>query len=127
MLPLLDVLFLIFHSSLILFNLLGWILRATRPWHLLMLILTVLSWTVMGYFYGWGYCICTDWHWQVLHEMGQHDLPWSYLSYLGQRFFGYALERSVSDTLAILGVLLPLGMNLFLRWREHRKAETKSF
>lgn len=117
MLPFLDLFFLVFHTSLILFNLFGWIHPRTRKLHLFSLSLTLLSWLGLGYFYTWGYCVCTDWHWQVLREMGQEGLPSSYLSYLVQRFFGVLPDRSIVDPLAVAGLLLPLCLNLLLRWR----------
>lgn len=120
MLHLLDLFFLSFHSGLILFNVLGWAHPRTRPWNLLTLILTALSWFLMGYFYGWGYCICTDWHWQVLHEMGHYGLPHSYLTYLSERLFRLSPERWLVDSIAVAGLLVPLGLNLFLRYRENR-------
>ncbi len=117
MLRFLDLFFLTFHSAWMLFNLFGWIHPRTRPWNLLTLLLTGLSWFGMGLFYGWGYCICTDRHWQVLNEMGQHGLPNSYLTYLAERFFGISPERWLVDTIAVAGLLIPLALNLFLRWK----------
>ena len=58
----LNILFFIFHTSLIVFNVAGWAWRATRRWNLLTLSLTAVSWFAMGLWYGVGYCICTDWH-----------------------------------------------------------------
>jgi hypothetical protein len=71
MLIFLDVFFLVFHASLILFNLFGWMFRKTRVWNLVTLLLTGLSWTLLGIFYGFGYCPFTDWHFQVLEELGK--------------------------------------------------------
>ena len=36
------------------------------------------SWFILGIWYGWGYCICTDWHWQVRRALGFHDGGHSY-------------------------------------------------
>lgn len=69
-LRLLDVAFFAFHTVLVLFNLLGWVWRPTRRWNLITLGVTACSWFVMGLWYGIGYCICTDWHWQVRRELG---------------------------------------------------------
>ncbi|MBI5707465.1 MAG: DUF2784 family protein [Armatimonadetes bacterium] len=56
--------FFVFHTALILFNLFGWVSRKTRKWQLVTLGLTACSWLVFGFWRGWGYCLCTDWHLQ---------------------------------------------------------------
>lgn len=35
----------------------------------------------LGYFYGWGYCLLTDWHWEIKRKLGEVDLPSSFVSY----------------------------------------------
>lgn len=121
MLKFLDLFFLSFHSALILFNLLGWVHRHLRPWHLASLSITAGSWFIMGIWYGWGYCICTDLHWNVLHELGQQDLPNSYIVHLGERLFGIRLSSFQGDVLAVSGLFVPLILNLFLFFRKRRK------
>src|SRR5262249_8135894 len=64
MLDVLDKAFLVFHTALVLFNMFGWAWRRTRVLHLVTLGATAFSWFVLGAFYGWGYCLCTDWHFQ---------------------------------------------------------------
>ena len=29
----------------------------------------------LGAVYGWGYCPCTDWHWDVKRRLGETGLP----------------------------------------------------
>ncbi len=84
----LDIAFFAFHSLFILFILLGWIWRRTRPWHLLAAALTACSWFGLGLRYGFGYCPCTDWHWQVRERLGYTDLPRSYIKFLLDTFTG---------------------------------------
>jgi Protein of Unknown function (DUF2784) len=100
MLVFLDWAFLVFHTLLIGFNMFGWIWRRTRPYHLATLVLTAISWFVLGIYYGWGYCLCTDWHFQVRRQLGYED-PWSsYIQLLADRAFGISLSRSASDWIA---------------------------
>jgi hypothetical protein len=63
---LLDYLFLIFHSTLALFIVFGWIWHKTRLTNFITLALIALSWFGLGLFYGIGFCPLTEWHWQVL-------------------------------------------------------------
>ncbi|NGP75554.1 DUF2784 domain-containing protein [Balneolaceae bacterium YR4-1] len=78
----LDIFFFVFHTCLILFNLFGWIWKATRKWNLLTLSATAFSWIILGIWYGFGYCPCTHWHWLVRRELGYSDMPNSYIKFL---------------------------------------------
>lgn len=75
----LNIFFFVFHTILVFFNLFGWIHPKTRKWNAFTLILTTLSWFALGYFYGFGYCVCTDWHFQVMEKLGYKNLPYSYI------------------------------------------------
>src|SRR5436305_2803819 len=88
MLQSLNVLFFVLHTLLIAFNCVGWAWRRTRPWHLLTIVLTGLSWFVLGWLIGpWGYCVCTEWHWAVRARLG---LPYgdSYTHFLFHELTG---------------------------------------
>lgn len=85
---LLDIGFFIFHSTLIVFILIGWIWRKTRKPNLVVVALTAASWFGLGIWYGFGYCPCTDWHWQVRIALGDTDLPYSYIKFLIDRALG---------------------------------------
>lgn len=81
MYTILDIFFVLFHTSWIVFNVFGWMARRTRRANLLTLTLTLGSWFGLGLWCGWGYCPCTDWHWDVKRELGEKDLPNSYVKY----------------------------------------------
>jgi hypothetical protein len=108
MLALMNVAFLVGHTLLILFNLFGWAFRRTRKLHLLCLIATLFSWIVMGAWYGYGYCLCTDWHFQIRRAMGLQDNVSSYLQLISRLFFGVELTRWTSDVLAVTGLLFAM-------------------
>lgn len=93
----LNVAFIVFHTALILFNLFGWIWKRTRRWNLATLLLTAFSWFVMGLWYGWGYCPCTDWHWQVRRTMGYTDMPNSYIKFLVELWTGIEVSAYTVD------------------------------
>ena len=82
MYELLNIAFIIFHTGLIIFNLFGWIWKSTRRLNLITLLLTAFSWIIFGFWYGFGYCFCTDWHWQVRRQLGYTDMPNSYIKFL---------------------------------------------
>jgi hypothetical protein len=97
MLKLLDLLFILFHTCLIFFNLFGWIFRKTRVWNLVTLLFTGGSWVILGIFYGIGYCPFTDWHFRVLEKMGETNLPVSYIEYIVERFLPVDVNPQLVD------------------------------
>jgi hypothetical protein len=103
LLHLLDILFFVFHVALIFFNLFGWIFRPLRKWNLLTLGLTAFSWFVLGYFFGFGYCFLTDWHWQVREHLGYATPYRSYIQFLLNKLLGVSFPtRTVDMWTAIL-------------------------
>lgn len=120
----LNVGFFIFHTAWIAFNCLGWIWRRTRPWQLATVSLTALSWFGLGVVYGWGYCPCTDWHWQVRARLGFDD-PRSYIQLLVRTLTGIELRSQVADTVAVvtLAAAAVLGVALTIRHRQRSTGE----
>lgn len=117
----LDYFFIIFHTLFTLFNLFGWIFRRTRRWNLLTLALTAISWFVLGFFYGWGYCFCTDWHWQVRMARGIYDMPNSYIKFLVDLFTGLDADVRLVDICTAIGFFGALGASLTLNFRDWRR------
>ncbi|MGM0945845.1 MAG: DUF2784 domain-containing protein [Bacteroidota bacterium] len=115
-----DWFFVIFHSALILFNLLGWIWRKTRKAHLITISLTLLSWGFLGIWWGWGYCPLTDWHWQVLEQLGTHNPPNSYISYLLDRVLDWRPKQEWVDIGTLMLTLWAFGMSLWVNWRKKK-------
>lgn len=122
----LDLLFLIFHSVLIVFNLFGWIFKPTRKFNLGTLTITFLSWFGLGIFYGIGYCPLTDWHWTVLHKLGVENLPNSYIAYLLNRLLGLSINERLIDTLTAVFFLLALVLSLATNFIFQRRKPVKS-
>jgi hypothetical protein len=129
----LDIFFLVFHTSLIIFNLFGWMWKKTRLANLALLALTGASWFILGLFYGIGYCPCTDWHWEVLRAMGREDLPISYVKYLADAITGLDFDARLVDTCVAAGYFLALIASIFVNVRDYRsrraavRAKAQSF
>ena len=115
----LDIFFIIFHSSLIVFNLVGWIWKRARKAHLLVLSLTMCSWFGLGNWYGFGYCPVTDWHWQVKRKLGESELPTSYVKYCMDKLTGLDWNPAVLDSLIPALMLAAFGVSLCLNWRNY--------
>jgi Protein of Unknown function (DUF2784) len=119
MLSFLDIFFTIAHLALTLFNLTGWIWKRTRKAHLITLIVTALSWGVLGIWYGLGYCPLTDWHWQVKEKLGETNLPASFIKYYADKITGRDINPSLVDNVTlgclIFAVVASVYVNFFLK------------
>ena len=122
----LDVAFVVFHSALVAFNLSGWIWKRTRRLHLVVIGTTVLSWFGLGIFYGWGYCPCTDWHWDVKRRLGETDLPASYVKYYLDAVTGLSWDVLVVDVMVLGLGLGALGVSVWLNVRDYRRKRERA-
>ena len=117
----LDIFFVIFHTSVIIFNLFGWIWKKTRRANLYLLLLTGASWGGLGLFYGLGYCPLTDLHFRVLEKMGIYNLPNSYIKYLADRITGLSFNKDLVDSLTLYFYLAALVTSLAINYIDKRK------
>lgn len=121
----LNYFFFAFHTCLILFNVFGWVFRKTRKWNLLTLLLTAFSWFVLGIWYGWGYCFCTDWHWQVRQHLGYNNDPNSYITLLLLTLTGKRFPQNLVDTVTLIVFVASIAVSLWLNIRDHRNKTRK--
>ena len=115
-----DIFFVLFHSSIIVFNLFGWIWKKTRIANLVMLLLTGGSWLILGLIVGTlGYCPFTDWHFSVLGKLGKTDLPSSYVKYLADRVTGLNFDSSLVDKMTLYLFLAAFAVSLIMNIRDY--------
>jgi len=117
---LLDIFFVVFHFTLIIFNLFGWIWKKTRLLNLITLALTGASWLFLGLIVGTlGYCPLTDWHFNILYKLGKTDLPVSYIKYLADRITGLNFNASLVDNLTLYCFLAAFILSIILNIRDY--------
>lgn len=97
----LNIFFFVFHTSFTVFNLIGWIWPKIRKIHFLTMFATGFSWSILGIWYGFGYCPSTDWHWQVRYHLGYHDMPGSYIKFLLDSITGLNLPADLVNFAAV--------------------------
>ncbi|TKC02127.1 DUF2784 domain-containing protein [Pedobacter cryotolerans] len=104
----LDFLLTIFHLFIIGFNLLGWVFKPTKKLHFYFAMLTLFCWVVLGIWYGIGYCPITDWQWNIKAQLGEQDLPASFIKYCTDRFIGLNINADLIDALTLLFFLMAI-------------------
>lgn len=120
----LDKFFFVFHTFIIVFNLLGWTWKKTRKANLMVLLLTAFSWFILGIWYGLGFCFCTGWHYQVRMKLGYFDMPSSYIKFLIDSVTGLDVNAKIVDILTLTFFLLALIASIFINirdWRHRRQ------
>jgi hypothetical protein len=125
MLPLLDILLTILHLIIILFNLFGWIIKATRKAHFIVVLLTAASWFLLGIWFGIGYCPITDWQWQVKEKLGERHLPNSFIEYYAEKLSGRNFDPLFFDIVTAIAfafaALFSIYVNFILPRIKRRK------
>lgn len=121
MLVFLNILLLTLHTALIVFNVFGWLWVRTRPWNMLTQVLTLGSWVGMGAFYGWGYCLCTDIHWDIRRELGFTGEPDTYIGFLIQKATGVRASEEFVFWLTVCVFCVSFFGSLFLNIRDLRR------
>ena len=120
MLEFLNFFFFVFHTVFTFFNITGWAFRKTRRLNLATLLLTAFSWFVLGIWYGWGYCFCTDWHWQVREKLGFHDQRQSYIQFLVYKLTGKLFNEELVNYTTLIVFLLSLALSILLNVRDSK-------
>lgn len=118
---LLNIFFFAFHTAFTLFNIIGWIFPQTRKLHLVTMSLTACSWFILGIWFGWGYCICTDWHWAVRQELGYVDHSHSYIHFLILKLTGADLEPQLVDKGTLIVFLASFSLSTWLNIKDYKK------
>jgi hypothetical protein len=120
----LDIFYTILHLALIGFNLFAWIWPKTRKAHLITAGLTLASWVGLGIWFGFGYCPITDWQWDVKQQLGERDLPNSFVKYFADRLTGRDLPVSLVDGVTlwsfVAAILCSVYVNFFHKTKRRR-------
>ena len=116
----LDILLTIAHIVLTLFNLVGWIWTRTRKIHLITIGLTIASWFILGIWHGWGYCVLTDWHWQVKQKLGERNLPASFIKYYADKLTGKNFDPSLVENVTLGCLVFALVATIYVNFFRKR-------
>ena len=78
---------------------------------------TVFCWIGLGFWFGFGYCPVTDWHWDIKSRLGETDLPNSFIKYMADKLTGLDISSGLIDgiTAASFGLVVLVTVYLKLR------------
>lgn len=124
MLSLLDIFFTLLHLIIIVFNLLGWIWKPTRRLHFIVVLLTAFSWFILGIWFGLGYCPLTDWHWSIKEQLGETNLPGSFVKYFADRVLQTNIEADTIDLITGAAFILASILSVCFNFIWKKKAVT---
>lgn len=124
MLKFIDIFFLVAHSTFMFFSLIGWAFKKTRRLNLYCLWATIFSWILLGYWYGLGYCFCTDWHWQIKIALGERELPNSYITYLINSLFFIRLNDNNVEFVTAVTFIMVLLISSYLNLKDYQQEKT---
>ena len=125
LLQVLNVFFFAFHLLLILFSLTAWAFRKWRKWHLISVGITAFSWLALGWFYGWGYCFLTDWHFSIRRELGLTIDSSSYIQFLINRLGIDLWSAQITDVITAVAFGAVAIASIYLNLRDYRKSNAR--
>lgn len=119
MLIFLDVFYTILHLMIIVFNLTGWIFKSTRKLHLFVVAITCFCWLILGIWYGFGYCPVTEWQWKVKEQLGESNLPASFITYLINNLLGGTVSEKIiingTGIIFLVVIIITVYFNFFYK------------
>ncbi len=94
----------ILHFAIVFMLCFGWIAKATRKFHRILLCVVTICWLAIGPLMGKsiGYCPVTDWAWQVRTLRGETELEYGYINYLTEKL-GVYMSNGTTDL--VVGVI----------------------
>jgi hypothetical protein len=116
----LNAAFFVFHTAWIALTSLGWLWRRARRWQLAAVAFTAASWFGLGFWYGWGYCPFTDWHYRVRERLGYDDPP-SYVQLLIRSVTGLDLATEWANAVAVVVLVVAALLGVVLTLRDRRR------
>lgn len=106
------------HLLVIGFNMLGWIWNKLLRLHLICIFATAFSWFALGIWYGWGYCFLTDWQWEVKRQLGEKELPASFISYMLRELSITNVPGALVDTATVLLFFGAAGISIYKNFKK---------
>jgi len=82
---------------------------------------TAFSWFILGIWFGWGYCPITHWQWNVKKQLGERNLPNSFIKYYADKISGKDSDPKIVDTITLIVFLTVIVLTVILNFFNKRK------
>jgi len=89
--------------------------------HLLTVAATAFSWFVLGIWFGWGYCPITHWQWNVKKQLGETNLPNSFIKYYADKISGKDIDPIIVDRATLIVFLAVIVLTTFLYFVDRKR------
>jgi hypothetical protein len=89
------------------------------------IIATLASWSILGIFFGFGYCPFTDWQWDLKRKLGETGLPNSFVEYYLEALTGADFSPSVVDSMVLGCAIVALGLSIWLNLRRTKTPDIR--
>jgi len=109
-----NIFFHLIHLAIVFFFLFGWLSSKTLLAHFLLSILILFSWSGLGIFYGFGYCLVTDIQWKIKKRMGQEPYTEYYIKYMLDKLTGLDLNSHTVNAITTYTFFIILLMSTVL-------------
>jgi hypothetical protein len=117
----LDAFLTLFHLAIVGFNIFGWIWKKARRVHFVVVMLTAGCWFIPGIWYGIGYCPVTDWQWHVKEQLGERNLPNSFIKYWADKLTSTDVNTQFIDILIAVCFTAAFLLSVYLNFFGRRK------
>jgi hypothetical protein len=116
----LDIFLTLLHLAIIGFNLFGWIWKRFRKLHLICIAVTAACWFILGIWFGIGYCPITDWQWHVKAQLGETNLPDSFITYYADKISGKSINPDLISTLTAVCFFAAALLSVYVNFLHER-------
>ena len=124
MLHFLDALLTLLHVLIITINLFGWILPATRKFHFAFIVITAFCWFILGIWFGMGYCPITDWQWRIKEQLGERNLPASFITYYINKITHKNFSDSFINIFTLIFFVLAALLSVYFNFIKKKKLQS---
>lgn len=125
MLQFLDLLLTLLHFLIIGFNLFGWMWPRLRKAHFIGVLLTAGSWLILGIWYGLGYCPITEWQWRVKEQLGETNLPGSFVKYYADKWSGKDFSADLVNKITAISFACAAALSIYFNFLHKRIWKTR--
>ena len=79
------------------------------------------------FWFGWGYCLCTDWHWDIREKLGYTDESGSYIHFLILKLTGVNMNPQLVNNVTLIVFVASAALSIWINIRDRSRLKHKSW